>query len=306
MIKLWDISNLNEIKLLNTLKMHQGAVLVVKFNQNGLLASGSDDKSVIIWNGNSVYKVLNNHSSDVCDLRFSGDLLATCGFDSKVYIYSNFELIHVINESSIIKGIEWDPVGEYFSYQSEKALKIFRVKDWKLEKDYEIQGGDSFFKRFSWSPDGEVVVCDSGGGVCMAISRNWDSNVTRLVGHESSIEVLKFHPKIFKDGKEHAIVAMGTQDGSLSVWNTSNPRAMVVVNQLFNHSVLDACWSSTNDGGDSHLWACSYDGSVGICVFDASEIGRGQDVDPGTPLLTTERISRIRDKYGEWGEKFCQ
>ena len=47
-IKLWNIETKKEI---STLKGHVGSVNSISFNNNGkILASGSDDKKIILWN----------------------------------------------------------------------------------------------------------------------------------------------------------------------------------------------------------------------------------------------------------------
>ena len=47
-IKLWNIETKKEIA---TLKGHVGSVNSISFNNNGkILASGSDDKKIILWN----------------------------------------------------------------------------------------------------------------------------------------------------------------------------------------------------------------------------------------------------------------
>jgi HIRA B motif len=62
---------------------------------------------------------------------------------------------------------------------------------------------------------------------------------------------------------------MGSQDSGVSVWLTSTSRAIIVIKELFSHSVLDLAWSS--DG--LKLFACSYDGSIAEIEFEEKEFG---------------------------------
>jgi protein HIRA/HIR1 len=59
---------------------------------------------------------------DVADLQWSPDqqYLASCGFDSKVFIWdgSNFDRITCIQtHTAFVKGISWDPAGSFIATQ---------------------------------------------------------------------------------------------------------------------------------------------------------------------------------------------
>jgi protein HIRA/HIR1 len=81
---------------------------------------------------------------------------------------------------------------------------------------------------------------------------------------------------------------MGSQDSGVSVWLTSTSRAVIVIKELFSHSVLDLAWSS--DG--LKLYACSYDGSIAEIEFEEKEFGTrlaGREVSE-----RIERAGRVR------------
>lgn len=99
-----------------------------------------------------------------------------------------------------VKGVCWDPVGEFLATQSDdKTVKIWRTTDWGLEaeiaKPFEDSPGSTFFRRLSWSPDGAHITAsnamNNNGFVFVAavIARNtWTSEIS-LVGHENTVEV---------------------------------------------------------------------------------------------------------------------
>lgn len=129
-------------------------------------------------------------------------------------IYSE-RLRRLDNHQGFVKGVSWDPVGEFLATQSDdRSVKIWRTTDWELEaevkKPFEKSPG-TFFRRLrcvislymifnlhdrsSWSPDGAHITAanatNNNGYVFIAavIARNsWTSEIS-LVGHENTVEV---------------------------------------------------------------------------------------------------------------------
>lgn len=81
--------------------------------------------------------------------------MASVGLDSKVIIWDGYtlECIHKLEQhNGFVKGVCWDPVGEFLATQSDdKSVKIWRTTDWTLEaevtKPFEDSPGSSFFRR---------------------------------------------------------------------------------------------------------------------------------------------------------------
>ncbi|ORX96152.1 WD40 repeat-like protein, partial [Basidiobolus meristosporus CBS 931.73] len=331
LVKIWNIKSLltakNEDdkteKLCGTLKGHQGRVLCVRWSKENkpLLASGSDDHKVIVWecqNENaadssrtwSIKKELTGHTSDVVDVSWSYDnkYLATSSLDKTVLIWDarTLEKIHCLSDhQGPVKGIAWDPAGKYIATQSDdNSVKIWRTTDWTIQKDITKPFANStcttLFRRLSWSPEGShIAAANAMNGttpVAAVISRdNWDSDIS-LVGHSASVEVVKFNPILFNcptnpDSSSPekttlaSICAIGSQDHSISVWVTRNPRPLAVAQSVFQHSVLDLCWSP--DG--LAVLGCSYDGSVVVLQFSQQELG--------TPIANEEKENYLA-KYG--------
>ncbi|KAI8322367.1 WD40 repeat-like protein [Martensiomyces pterosporus] len=222
-----------EPRLLSTLTSHSGAVMCVRFSSGDgrYLASGADDMIVLIWErdaddsqpmGNisslgasaEVWRPvrrLTGHESDVCDLAWSPDnrWLATCGLDNAVYIWdgATFERVKKLTgHSQFVKGLTFDPAGKYLATQSDdKTLKIWRTSDWALQttvsKPYEDNIFSTYFRRPSWSPDGEcIATANAANGkvpVAAIVSRDtWKADLS-FVGHRAAIEAVRFNPRVF-------------------------------------------------------------------------------------------------------------
>ncbi|KDQ18757.1 hypothetical protein BOTBODRAFT_153623 [Botryobasidium botryosum FD-172 SS1] len=250
---------------------------------------GSDETNIEGW---KALRRLPGHESDVTDLAWSpGDrYLASVGLDSRVIVWCGYSLNLLRRldlHQGFVKGVCWDPVGQFLATQSDdKSVKIWRTDDWGVEatitKPFEDSPGSTFFRRLSWSPDGAHITAsnamNNNGYVFVAavISRQtWASDIS-LVGHENTVEVAAYNPHIFlrrpKDpittSNICSVVALGSDDLTVSVWQTKSARPLIVAKDVFERAILDLGWSF--DG--LTLYACSSDGTIGVFDFDQEEM----------------------------------
>lgn len=179
-IKIWSIEtfykyknestsaiNNKECRPLCSMSRHEGAITCVRFSPNNrFLATGSDDKLVLIWekdeektrimnihrNNNNledefggldddsdlehwtVRKRLVAHDNDVQDMAWSpdGSILVTVGLDRSIVVWNGntFEKIKKFDiHQSHVKGVIFDPAGKYFATSSDdRSMRIFRYR----------------------------------------------------------------------------------------------------------------------------------------------------------------------------------
>ncbi|XP_063051137.1 protein HIRA [Engraulis encrasicolus] len=230
-----DEKNENIPKLLCQMDNHLACVNCVRWSNNGLyLASGGDDKLVMVWKraafigpstvfGSSsklanveqwrCVTILRNHTGDVMDVAWSPHdvWLATCSVDNTIVIWNARKFPEMVTSlkghTSLVKGLTWDPVGKYIASQGDdRSLKVWRTMDWQLEtnitKPFNECGGTTHVLRLSWSPDGQYLVSahamNNSGPTAQIIERDgWKTNMD-FVGHRKAVTVVKFNPKIFK------------------------------------------------------------------------------------------------------------
>ncbi|XP_058014433.1 protein HIRA isoform X2 [Ahaetulla prasina] len=230
-----DEKNENVPKMLCQMDNHLACVNCVRWSNNGIyLASGGDDKLIMIWKraayigpstvfGSSsklanveqwrCVSILRSHSGDVMDVAWSPHdaWLASCSVDNTVVIWNALKFPEILatlkGHSGLVKGLTWDPVGKYIASQADdRSLKVWRTMDWQLEtsitKPFDECGGTTHVLRISWSPDGHYLVSahamNNSGPTAQIIERDgWKTNMD-FVGHRKAVTVVKFNPKIFK------------------------------------------------------------------------------------------------------------
>jgi protein HIRA/HIR1 len=132
-------------------------------------------------------------------------------------------------------------------------------------------------------PVSTVVIIDRG---------TWNSDIS-LIGHESPVEVTAFNPRMFRaanttpaNGSDNSqqwitIIACAGQDRVLSIWNTLNPRPLVITQDIAEKSISDLCWSPEG----TSLFISSYDGSITVCIFEEGDLGKPLPLEENVQFL---------------------
>ncbi|KAL3828556.1 hypothetical protein ACJIZ3_017358 [Penstemon smallii] len=274
-----------------------------------------------------VAMTLRGHTADVVDLNWSPDdsTLASGSLDNTIHIWdmSNGICTAVLRgHSSLVKGVAWDPINSFIASQSDdKTVIIWRTSDWsiahKTDGHWAKSLGSTFFRRLDWSPCGHFITTTHGfqkpRHSAPVLERGEWSATFDFLGHNAPIIVAKFNHSMFKknshnsedmktssvgwtngslktEGKDlqpYNVIAIGSQDRTITVWTTASPRPLFVAKHFFSQSVVDLSWSP--DGYS--LFACSLDGTVATFHFDATEIGH--------KLTDAELDDLKRSRYGD-------
>ncbi|BET00130.1 HIRA B motif [Nesidiocoris tenuis] len=316
-------------KMLCQLDNHLACVNCVRWSYSGkYLASGGDDKLVMIWTiskslgSNSVFgsrgkvnvegwrcsHTLRSHNGDVLDMAWSqyDQWLATCSVDNTIIVWraDNFpEKVTVLRgHTGLVKGVSWDPVGKYLGSQSDdKTVRIWRTCDWSTEtvikKPFERCAGTTMVLRLSWSPDGQILVTahamNGDGPTAQIVERDGWEHSKDMVGHGKAVTCTRYSPAITETTRkgrklQSCTCALGSRDMSVSIWTTSMERPIVVIKDIFSKPVVDLGWSSNG----RYLMACSADGSTVFMEFSSDEIGHA--------ISEQQRASILEQMYGKF------
>ncbi|CAI9105597.1 OLC1v1004559C7 [Oldenlandia corymbosa var. corymbosa] len=234
-------------------------------------------------------------------------MLASGSLDNTIHIWdmSNGICTAVLRgHASLVKGVAWDPIGSFIASQSDdKTVIIWRTSDWSLahrtDGHWAKSLGSTFFRRLGWSPCGHFITTTHGfqkpRHSAPVLERGEWSATFDFLGHNAPIIVVKFNHSMFKrntsnaqdlkvaslgwangsakggkDSQPYNVIAIGSQDRTITVWTTASPRPLFVAKHFFSQSVVDLSWSP--DGYS--LFACSLDGTVATFHFDENELGQ--------------------------------
>ena len=205
-----------------TLEGHTDGVVAVSFSPDGsLLASGSSDGTILLWDMRSRERVatfgvaiLERHTDGVAAVSFSPDgaLLASGLGDRTVLLWdvATREQVATLGHRLWVNAVSFSPDGTLLA----SGLWHRTVLLWDVatrEQVATLEGHTNVVYSVSFSPDGALLA--TGGWDGMVIL--WDVLTREKIiafGHTDAIRSVSFSP----DG---TTLAAGGQDGTILLWN---------------------------------------------------------------------------------------
>lgn len=204
-------------------RRHTGSVRSVAWSPDGTrIASGSDDKTVQVWNAaNGGYSfAYSSHASTVLTVAWSPDgrRIASADRDGTIQVWdasTGATILTYRGHTDAVLAVAWSPSGQYIASGSADVT----VQVWDAANShhtYTYQGNTSYVYAVAWSRDGRRIASagDSSGTVQV-----WDASTGKTFvtysGHSDAVTALAWSP----DGKH---IASGSYDKTVQVWDATS------------------------------------------------------------------------------------
>ncbi|KAJ5387099.1 hypothetical protein N7509_009640 [Penicillium cosmopolitanum] len=204
---------------LQALEGHSSAVISVNFSPDSqLLASGSDDKTIRLWNmaTGTLQQTLQGHSDGVTTVAFSPDcqVLASGSFDSTIRLWDTLTgtLQQTLRaHSDLISSVTFSPNGRLLASASfDTTVRLWDTITGALE--YTINAHSYWVRWAAFSPDSRLLASGSEDLTICLWNIVTGTLQDTLKGHSRPVRSVAFSP----DGQ---LLASGSEDKTICLWD---------------------------------------------------------------------------------------
>lgn len=240
--------------------------------QGGILATGSDDHTIKLWNAQTLdcLKTLYGHDGWVSAIAFSpvrgaspeenGQALVSGSSDKTVKLWNlrSGECLQTLEgHTQRVKSVAFHPQGAIIASGSDDHT----VKLWDVATGSCVQtlaGHTDWVLSVAFSPDGTLVASGSGDRTIKLWDLQTGTCVRTLEGHGDRVRSIAFSP-LCKDGQKGIVLASGSEDCSVKLWDIKTGACL---HTLTGYDQI--VWMVTFNYNGKQMASCSDDGTIYI------------------------------------------
>ncbi|OKH42713.1 hypothetical protein NIES2101_32545 [Calothrix sp. HK-06] len=225
------IWNFKTQQLLHTLQGHNKPVTSVAFSPDGqILATGSDDKTIKLWNQDykEIYTLV-EHQHVVKSVAFhpNGEILGSGSWDKTIRLWD----VTTGKEVAVLTGHKLQVSAVTFSGDGNLASASFdkTVRLWKNGTDYLSYSLSNILSSHTWAvtavafnPDAKILATGSDDNTIKLWNVSTGEEFATLTGHSWSITALVFN----SDG---TLLASVSKDKTVKLWQVSNQEELTTL-----------------------------------------------------------------------------
>lgn len=254
-ISVWNLNNNSK----QTWKEHTEAVNSIAITPNAqILISGSDDKTIKIWNliSGEVVRTLTEHNDAISSIAISpdGETFASGSWDktARIWDLKTGELKQtLIGHANLIAALTFTPDGQnLITASKDKTIKIWDAKTGQLKNT--LSGHKISVLSIAISPNGQILASGDGDGSIKIWNLTTGELIKTLTGHNDGVWSIAITP-------DNSTLISGSWDKTIKIWQLDNG---ALKSTLTGHTDYVNTLAISKDGAT--LISGSWDGKINL------------------------------------------